>query len=154
TIAADHARAVFGADFAYVQPHSGIDANLVAYWAILARRVEKPFLDHAGATHVNDLDPEAWAQLRRQLSDQRMVGMSLDAGGHLTHGFRPNISGKMFDQSSYGVDPTTGLIDYDNVARLARQVRPLILVAGYSAYPRLIDFARMAQIAADIDATF
>jgi glycine hydroxymethyltransferase len=154
TLAAEHARAVFGADFAYVQPHSGIDANLVAYWAILAHRVERPFLDQAGATHVNDLEAAAWAKLRRQLSDQRMLGMSLDAGGHLTHGFRPNISGKMFDQSSYGVDPTTGLLDYDEVARLARQTRPLILVAGYSAYPRRIDFARLAQIAADVDATF
>ena len=83
-----------------------------------------------------------------------MLGMSLDAGGHLTHGFRPNISGKMFDQSSYGVDPVTGRLNYDHIATLARQVRPLILVAGYSAYPRRIDFARLAQIAADVDATF
>jgi glycine hydroxymethyltransferase len=154
TLAAEHARALFGADFAYVQPHSGIDANLVAYWAILARRVEKPFLETAGVTHVNDLEPAAWAKLRRKLSEQRMLGMSLDAGGHLTHGFRPNISGKMFDQSSYGVDPASGLLDYDQVARLAKQARPLILVAGYSAYPRRIDFARLAQIASDVDATF
>jgi glycine hydroxymethyltransferase len=154
TLAAEHARALFDAEFAYVQPHSGIDANLVAYWAVLARRVEKPFLDQTGTGHVNELQPQMWAELRRQLSDQRMLGMSLDAGGHLTHGFRPNISGKMFDQSSYGVDPTTGMLDYDNIARLARQTRPLILLAGYSAYPRHIDFARLAQIAADVDATF
>ncbi|GAB3936109.1 hypothetical protein GCM10027614_12080 [Micromonospora vulcania] len=64
-----------------------------------------------------------------------MLGMSLDAGGHLTHGFRPNISGKMFDQRSYGTDPTTGLIDYDRVAEVAREFKPLILVGGYSAYP-------------------
>jgi glycine hydroxymethyltransferase len=153
TLAADHARAVFGADFAYVQPHSGIDANLVAYWAILAQRVEYPFLEAARAVHVNDLDDRAWADLRRQLGNQRMLGMSLDAGGHLTHGFRPNISGKMFEQYSYGVDPDTGLLNYDAVARQSRQVRPLILVAGYSAYPRRIDFARLAQIAADVDAT-
>jgi glycine hydroxymethyltransferase len=154
TLAAEHARALFDAEFAYVQPHSGIDANLVAYWAVLACRVEKPFLDQTGTGHVNELQPQMWAELRRQLSDQRMLGMSLDAGGHLTHGFRPNISGKMFDQSSYGVDPTTGMLDYDNIARLARQTRPLILLAGYSAYPRHIDFARLAQIAADVDATF
>jgi glycine hydroxymethyltransferase len=153
-LAADHARALFGASFAYVQPHSGIDANLVAYWAILARRVERPFLDAAGVGHVNDLDAPGWIDLRRQLGAQRMLGMSLDAGGHLTHGFRPNISGKMFDQASYGVDPESGLVDYDNVARLAREVRPLILVAGYSAYPRRLDFARLAQIAADVNATF
>lgn len=154
TLAADHARALFGASFAYVQPHSGIDANLVAYWAILSRRVERPFLETAGVGHVNDLGGDAWAQLRRQLGEQRMLGMSLDAGGHLTHGFRPNISGKMFDQSSYGVDPVTGRLDYDHIFTLAREVRPLILVAGYSAYPRRIDFARLAQIAADVDATF
>ena len=154
TLAADHARALFGADFAYVQPHSGIDANLVAFWAILARRVERPFLETAGVGHVNDLGADAWAQLRRQLGEQRMLGMSLDAGGHLTHGFRPNISGKMFDQSSYGVDPVTGRLDYDHISKRAHEIRPLILVAGYSAYPRRIDFARLAQIAADVDATF
>jgi glycine hydroxymethyltransferase len=154
TLAADHARALFGAEFAYVQPHSGIDANLVAYWAILARRVERPALEAAGVGHVNDLPAAAWADLRRQLGGQRMLGMSLDAGGHLTHGFRPNISGKMFDQSSYGVDPETGRLDYDRVAEQARRERPLILVAGYSAYPRRVDFARLAQIAADVDATF
>jgi glycine hydroxymethyltransferase len=153
-LAAEHARELFDAEFAYVQPHSGIDANLVAYWAILARRVELPFLTSNQAGHVNELSPEAWSDLRQKLGNQRMLGMSLDAGGHLTHGFRPNISGKMFDQSSYGVDPTSGLLDYDAVAETARAVRPLILVAGYSAYPRHIDFARLAQIAADVDATF
>src|SRR5580658_4077513 len=60
TLAAHHAKALFGADHAYVQPHSGIDANLVAYWAILARRIERPALDQAGLRHVNDLDPAAW----------------------------------------------------------------------------------------------
>jgi glycine hydroxymethyltransferase len=154
SLAADHARALFGADHAYVQPHSGIDANLVAYGAILAHRVERPFLDACGVGHVNDLPAEAWADLRHRLGAQRMIGMSLDAGGHLTHGFRPNISGKMFDQASYGVDAETGLLDYDAVAELARTFRPLILVAGYSAYPRRIDFARLAQIAEDAGATF
>jgi glycine hydroxymethyltransferase len=153
-LAAAHARDLFGADFAYVQPHSGIDANLVAYWAILARRVESPFLEASGVAHVNDLDTAAWADLRRALGNQRMLGMSLDAGGHLTHGFRPNISGKMFEQSSYGVDAETGLLDYDAVAGIAREIRPLILVAGYSAYPRMVDFAQLAQIAADVGATF
>jgi glycine hydroxymethyltransferase len=154
SLASGHARALFNADHAYVQPHSGIDANLVAFWAILAARVERPFLDATGAGHVNDLSEPAWVELRRRLGNQRMLGMSLDAGGHLTHGFRPNISGKMFDQASYGVDPDTGMLDYDMVAGLARQFRPLILVAGYSAYPRRINFAVMAQIAADVDATF
>jgi glycine hydroxymethyltransferase len=79
--------------------------------------------------------------------------MSLDSGGHLTHGFRPNISGKMFDQRSYGTDPVTGLIDYDAVREIAREFRPLILLAGYSAYPRLINFALMRQIADEVGAT-
>jgi glycine hydroxymethyltransferase len=82
-----------------------------------------------------------------------MLGMSLDAGGHLTHGFRPNISGKMFEQSSYGTDPATGLIDYAALRERARQFRPLILVAGYSAYPRRVDFAAMREIADEVGAT-
>src|SRR3712207_9447025 len=82
-----------------------------------------------------------------------MLGMSLDAGGHLTHGFRPNISGKMVEQSSYGTDPETGLLDYDAVCERAREFRPLILMAGYSAYPRRVDFARMREIADEVGAT-
>ncbi len=152
-LASGHAEALFGADHAYVQPHSGIDANLVAFWSILARRVEGPALAAAEVGNVSELSEVDWARLRRQLGDQRMIGMSLDAGGHLTHGFRPNISGKMFDQRSYGVDPDTELLDYDAVARLAREFRPLVIVAGYSAYPRPVDFARMRQIADDVDAT-
>src|ERR1035438_807338 len=82
SIAAGHARALFGADHAYVQPHSGIDANLVAFWAILARRVEAPALRAADVRHVNDLPAADWERLRRDLHSQRMVGMALDAGGH------------------------------------------------------------------------
>src|SRR4029077_4129749 len=75
-IAAGHARALFGADHAYVQPHSGIDANLVAFWAILARRVEEPSLRAAGVRHVNDLPAADWERLRRDLHAQRMLGMA------------------------------------------------------------------------------
>ncbi|MFD7920301.1 glycine hydroxymethyltransferase [Streptomyces sp. NPDC059740] len=153
SVAAEHARAVFGAPHAYVQPHSGIDANLVAFWAVLAQRVESPALARAGVRHVNDLSEEDWAQLRRALGDQRMLGMSLDAGGHLTHGFRPNISGKMFEQRSYGTDPETGLLDYDAVRAAAREFRPLVLVAGYSAYPRRVNFRIMREIADEVGAT-
>ncbi|MBQ1024630.1 glycine hydroxymethyltransferase [Micromonospora sp. C95] len=153
-LAAEHARELFGATHAYVQPHSGIDANLVAFWAILADRVESPALKKAQARHVNDLTEADWFALRRELGDQRMLGMSLDAGGHLTHGFRPNISGKMFDQRSYGTDPATGLVDYDRVAEAAREFRPLVLVAGYSAYPRKINFRIMREIADSVGATF
>jgi glycine hydroxymethyltransferase len=151
--AADHARALFAAPHAYVQPHSGIDANLVAFWAILAQRVESPALEKAGAKHVNDLTEDDWQVLRKALGDQRALGMSLDAGGHLTHGFRPNISGKMFHQSSYGTDPETGLLDYDLVRERAREFRPLVLIAGYSAYPRKINFATMREIADEVGAT-
>ncbi|TDB82350.1 MULTISPECIES: glycine hydroxymethyltransferase [unclassified Micromonospora] len=153
-LAAEHARELFGASHAYVQPHSGIDANLVAFWAILADRVESPALRRAQVRQVNELTEADWFALRRELGDQRMLGMSLDAGGHLTHGFRPNISGKMFDQRSYGTDPTTGLIDYDRVAEAAREFRPLILVAGYSAYPRKVNFRIMREIADSVGATF
>ncbi|MFI6131710.1 glycine hydroxymethyltransferase [Micromonospora sp. NPDC051141] len=153
-LAAEHARELFGAAHAYVQPHSGIDANLVAFWAILADRVESPALKKAQKRQVNDLTEAEWFALRRELGDQRMLGMSLDAGGHLTHGFRPNISGKMFDQRSYGTDPATGLIDYDRVAEAAREFKPLILVAGYSAYPRKVNFRIMREIADSVGATF
>jgi glycine hydroxymethyltransferase len=152
-LAAEHARELFGAEYAYAQPHSGIDANLVAFWAVLAARVEAPALKELGAKNVNELSEDDWERLRNDLGNQRMLGMSLDAGGHLTHGFRPNISGKMFHQRSYGTDPETGLIDYDRVAELAREFRPLILIAGYSAYPRRINFAKMREIADEVGAT-
>jgi glycine hydroxymethyltransferase len=153
SVAAEHARELFGAPYAYVQPHSGIDANLVAYWAILATRVEAPGLAEIGAKHINDLAEADWEALRARLGNQRLLGMSLDTGGHLTHGFRPNISGKMFHQRSYGTDPETQLLDYATVAAAAREFRPLILVAGYSAYPRRINFATMREIADEVGAT-
>ncbi|MFB4283082.1 glycine hydroxymethyltransferase [Nonomuraea sp. MTCD27] len=152
-LAADHAKALFGADHAYVQPHSGIDANLVAFWGVLAHRVEAPALASIGVGHVNDLTEQDWENLRKALGDQRALGMSLDAGGHLTHGFRPNISGKMFRQRSYGTDPETGLLDYAALRDLAREFKPLILIAGYSAYPRRVDFAALREIADEVGAT-
>jgi len=153
SIAAEHARELFGAPHAYVQPHSGIDANLVAFWSVLAQRVEAPALQKAKVRHVNDLSEADWAQLRHELGDQKMLGMSLDAGGHLTHGFRPNISGKMFQQRSYGTDPATGLLDYAALRATAQEFRPLILVGGYSAYPRRVNFAIMREIADEVGAT-
>ena len=92
--------ALFGADHAYAQPHSGIDANLVAFWAVLTQRVESPALKRLAAHHVNDLSDEDWEALRGRLGNQTLLGMSLQAGGHLTHGFRPNISGKLFRHRS------------------------------------------------------
>lgn len=153
TLAAEHARELFGAEYAYVQPHSGIDANLVAFWSILAHRVEGPWLEKAQAKNINDLTEADWEELRRELGNQRLLGMSLDAGGHLTHGFRPNISGKMFHQQQYGTNPETGLLDYDALRAKAREFKPLVLVAGYSAYPRRVNFARMREIADEVGAT-
>ena len=152
-VAAEHARELFGAEYAYVQPHSGIDANLVAYWAILNTRIESPTLARLGAKNVNDLSHEDWEALRREFNSQRVMGMSLDAGGHLTHGFRHNISGKMFEQHSYGTNPETGLVDYDQLLADAKEFRPLIIVAGYSAYPRRLNFAKMREIADAVGAT-
>ncbi|WP_028709645.1 glycine hydroxymethyltransferase [Propionicicella superfundia] len=152
-VAAEHARELFGAEYAYAQPHSGIDANLVAYWAILAKNIESPTLERLGAKTVNDLSEADWEELRAEFGRQRVMGMSLDAGGHLTHGFRHNISGKMFQQHSYGTDPETGLIDYDALRATAREFKPLILVAGYSAYPRRVNFAKMREIADEVGAT-
>ncbi len=152
-LAAEHAQSLFGSPHAYVQPHSGIDANLVAFWSVLMQRVEHPALEKLGTRHINDLDDAQWASLRADLGNQRLLGMSLDAGGHLTHGFRPNISGKMFDQRSYGTDPETGLLDYGALREQAREFRPLIIIGGYSAYPRLVDFAKLREIADEVDAT-
>ena len=153
SVAAEHARELFGAEYAYVQPHSGIDANLVAYWSILAHRVESPALARLGAKTVNDLTEADWETLRHTFGEQRVMGMSLDAGGHLTHGFRPNISGKMFHQRSYGTNPETQLIDYDLLAADVAEFKPLILIAGYSAYPRRVNFATMREIADSVGAT-
>ena len=152
SLAAEHARELFGAPYAYVQPHSGIDANLVAFWSILANRVETPYLQKMQAKNVNELTEADWETLRHEFGNQRLLGMSLDAGGHLTHGFRPNISGKMFHQQQYGTDPETGLLDYDAVAAKAREFKPLVLVAGYSAYPRRVNFAKMREIADEVGA--
>ncbi|MEV4283835.1 glycine hydroxymethyltransferase [Actinoplanes xinjiangensis] len=154
SVAAEHAKALFGAPYAYVQPHSGIDANLVAYWAILADRVEVPYLKKFEKRQINDLTDAEWAELRQAFGNQRLLGMSLDAGGHLTHGFRPNISGKMFDQRSYGVDPATGQIDYAALRESAKEFKPAVIVGGYSAYPRQVNFAKMREIADEVGATF
>jgi glycine hydroxymethyltransferase len=146
--------ALFGAEHAYAQPHSGIDANLVAFWAVLSQRVESPALARLGVRHVNDVSASDWETLRQELGNQTLLGMSLEAGGHLTHGFRPNISGKLFRHRSYGVDPDTSLLDYDSVRRAAHTERPLLLLAGYSSYPRLVNFRVMREIADEVGATF
>jgi glycine hydroxymethyltransferase len=151
--AVDLARTLFGADHAYVQPHSGIDANMVAFWAVLTQRVEVPALERLKAGAINDLPPDDWEALRRELGNQKMMGMALDAGGHLTHGFRPNVSGKLFQYCAYTVDPETCMLDYDVVRRRAREEKPLLIIAGYSSYPRKINFRIFREIADEVGAT-
>jgi glycine hydroxymethyltransferase len=121
TLAIDRLKALFGADHANVQLHSGASANLVAYLAV---------------SNPGD----------------GLLGMSLAHGGHLTHGHPVSITGRLWKPVQYGVRDEDGRIDYEQVERLAREHRPRIIVAGASAYPRLIDFERFSRIAREIDA--
>ncbi len=154
SFAVEAACRLFGAEHAYVQPHSGADANLIAYWAILSTKVETPSLKELGETNPSKLTQEQWSALRHRLGNQRLLGLDYYSGGHLTHGYRHNVSAQMFDAYSYGVDPKTMLLDYDAIERQALELSPLILLAGYSAYPRHIDFRRMRQIADRAGAVF
>ena len=152
-MAVDEVKALFGADHAYVQPHSGIDANLVAFWAILIQRVQNKELERLGKKTVDELSFEEHEKVRQALVGQKMMGLSLSCGGHLTHGYRHNISAKMMQSVPYEVDRHSGLIDYADLQQRVKKERPLILVAGYSSYPRLINFAKMKEIAESVGAT-
>ena len=154
SLAAAEARKLFGAEYANAQPHCGADANLLAFWAILSTRVEKPALEKLGATNLYALSAGQWDEIRLAMGSQRMLGLDYYSGGHLTHGYRYNLSGRMFDIHSYAVSPATGVLDYDEIERQALDVRPLILLAGYSAYPRAINFKRMREIADKVGAVF
>jgi glycine hydroxymethyltransferase len=145
--AARKACELFGKKHAYVQPHSGADANLVAFWAVLSAKVEAPELEKLGATDPGALSHEDWARIRAGFGNQRLLGLALSSGGHLTHGFRRNVSGRFFDSYGYEVSRKTMLLDYDEIEQQAMEVKPLILLAGYSAYPRAINFRRMREIA-------
>lgn len=138
---------LFGAEHAYVQPHSGADANLCAYWAILNHKIQNPILEELGEKNVSHLSREDWLKVRKATGGQKILGLDYYSGGHLTHGYRQNVSAQMFDSYSYGVNKETGLLDYDEIERLAMEIKPLILIAGYSAYPRKINFKRMKEIA-------
>jgi glycine hydroxymethyltransferase len=120
-LAIDRAKALFGAEHANVQPHSGSQANAAVYHALL----------QPGET---------------------IMGLSLAHGGHLTHGMRLNVSGRLYEIAAYEVDRETSLIDMDEVARIARERRPKLLLAGWSAYPRQLDFARFREIADEVGA--
>jgi len=95
--ACDQAKKLFGVDHAYVQPHSGADANLVAYWAILSARVVTPALEERGETNPARLSVEDWNQIREITGRQRLLGLDYYSGGHLTHGYRHNLSAPMFE---------------------------------------------------------
>ncbi|MGY6253523.1 serine hydroxymethyltransferase [Paraburkholderia caledonica] len=120
-LAIDRVKALFEAEFANVQPHSGAQANGAVMLALV-----KP--------------------------GETVMGMSLDAGGHLTHGARPALSGKWFNAVQYGVNPQTYRVDYEQVRSLAQEHRPKLIIAGYSAYPRALDFAAFRDIADSVGA--
>src|SRR5437763_6511010 len=122
-LAIDRAKALFGADHANVQPHAGAQANTAVFGAFL--------------------DPR---------SDDKVLGMKLDHGGHLTHGSPVNVSGMWFNFVGYEVDPQTERLDMDRVRDLALRERPKIILSGYTAYPREIDFAAFRQIADEVGA--
>jgi len=147
-------KSIFGAEAAYVQPHSGADANLVAYWSILVHRIQSPEVEKLGKKSLDELTPEEYEKVRRLLVNQKVLGMSLNAGGHLTHGYRHNVSSKMMQAVTYDVDPKTELLDYNVIEEIARREKPAILLAGYSAHPRKLNFARLKEIADAVGATF
>ena len=116
TLALQRAKEIFGAEHVNVQPHSGAQANMAAYFAVLE-------------------------------TGDKVMGMALDHGGHLTHGAAVNFSGKLYQFIPYGVDRDTEIIDYDEVERLALDQEPKVIVAGCSAYSRILDFPRFRAIA-------
>ncbi len=120
-LAIERAKALFGADYANVQPHSGSQANAAVFQALC-----KP-----GDT---------------------ILGMSLDAGGHLTHGAKPNFSGKHYNAVQYGLDNDTGEVDYDEIEALALEHKPKMIIAGFSAYSRVLDWQRFRAIADKVGA--
>jgi glycine hydroxymethyltransferase len=121
-LAQDRALALFpGAEHVNVQPHSGAQANMAAYFSVLT-------------------------------PGDKVLGMNLAHGGHLTHGSPVNFSGKLYEFHAYGVDETTEQIDYDALEKQAQEVRPKMIVAGASAYPRTLDFERLGKIAKSVDA--
>lgn len=146
------AKQLFGADHAYVQPHSGADANLVAFVSILAKTVESPALEKLRVKSPVTIDRQDWEEIRTALRKQRLLAMDFRSGGHLSHGYRFNFSSRLFDAYLYQVDPETKLLDLDALRKQAHEVKPNILLAGYSAYSRKINFAKMREIADEVGA--
>ena len=151
-LAVQELKALFGCDHAYVQPHSGADANLVAYWAVLIQKVQMREVALLEKKTVDELSLDEYEKVRKVLVQQKIMGLALGSGGHLTHGYRHNVSAKMMQSISYEVDRKTGLIDYVALQEQVKKEKPLILVAGYSSYSRLINFAKMREIADSVGA--
>lgn len=151
-LAVQELKELFNAESAYVQPHSGADANLVAFWSILTTKIQTPEIERLGKKTLDELSPEELEKVRQLLVNQKVLGLSLSSGGHLTHGFRHNVSAKMMRAASYNVDPETELLDYDQILEIAKREKPTILLAGYSAYPRKLNFAKMKEIADSVGA--
>ncbi|MFW9873669.1 MAG: glycine hydroxymethyltransferase [Candidatus Thorarchaeota archaeon] len=147
TMAVEELKDIFSCHHAYVQPHSGADANLVAYWAILVHKLQDKKILSFGKKKLEELTEEEYEEVRQILINQKILGMSLSSGGHLTHGYRHNISSKMMRSYSYASDPNTGLIDYKKIREQAKKEKPLIIVGGYSSYPRLVNFRKLKEIA-------
>ncbi|MBA3722594.1 MAG: glycine hydroxymethyltransferase [Parachlamydiaceae bacterium] len=143
---------IFGCDHAYVQPHSGADANLVAFWSILLHKIQNPEIEKLGKKTLDELTPEEYEKIRQLMVNQKLMGMTLNSGGHLTHGYRHNVSSKMFHAVGYDVDPKTELLDYAVLAKQVLKEKPTILLAGYSAHPRRLNFAKMREIADSVGA--
>ena len=122
-LAIERAKKLFNCKFANVQPHSGSQANMAAYRALVKK-------------------------------GDKILGMDLNHGGHLTHGMGVNFSGQDYQCVSYGVNPETETIDYDELERIAKEEKPQLIVAGASAYPREIDFKRISEIAKEVGAYF
>ena len=152
--ACELAKELFGADHAYVQPHSGADANMVAYIAILLARVQTPELEKIKEANPSKLSQPEWETVRKAMHSQKLLALDYYSGGHLTHGYRHNFSAHLFDAYSYSVDQKTGLLDMENIGKLVREIKPLILLAGYSAYPRAINFKEMRALADEVGAVF
>jgi glycine hydroxymethyltransferase len=150
--AARLAQTLFNADHAYVQPHSGADANLVAFLSILSAKVQRPLLNELGLEDPSKASREDWAKVRAAVHNQRLLSLDYYSGGHLTHGYRHNISSHLFDVYTYSVDRQTYRIDLDQLRRQLHEVRPLVLLAGYSAYPRKLNFAKMRELADEVGA--
>ena len=120
-LAIDYAKKLFGAEYANVQPHSGSQANMAVYQALL-----KP--------------------------GDKILGMGMDAGGHLTHGAKVNFSGKVYESYSYGLNPETEELDFDQIEQLALEINPSLIIAGASAYSRIIDWQKFREIADEVGA--